>query len=79
MQSMNIKTPINATQPVKPLAGGGDHIFFSVGDSLVGKILVARTIVGVCAVLIGASGERSRGALSWPDVGRERIEGAGGS
>jgi O-6-methylguanine DNA methyltransferase len=55
MQPTNIKSPINATLPVKPLAGGADHIFFSVGDSPVGKVLVARTAVGVCAVLIGAS------------------------
>ena len=55
MQSTNVKNPINATLPVKPLAGDDDYIFFSVGDSPVGKILVARTIVGVCAVLIGES------------------------
>jgi methylated-DNA-[protein]-cysteine S-methyltransferase/AraC family transcriptional regulator of adaptative response/methylated-DNA-[protein]-cysteine methyltransferase len=55
MQPTNIKTSINATRPVKPLASGDDHILFSVGDSPVGKVLVARTIVGVCAVLIGAS------------------------
>lgn len=55
MQLMNTKTEINRTSPAKPSAGGDHHIFFSVGESPVGKVLVARTIVGVCAVLIGAS------------------------
>jgi O-6-methylguanine DNA methyltransferase len=56
VQSTNIKTSGDSTLPAKPLANRSDHhIFFSVGESSVGKVLVARTVVGICAVLIGAS------------------------
>jgi O-6-methylguanine DNA methyltransferase len=56
VQPTNIKTSGDSTLPAKPLANGSDHyIFFSVGESSAGKVLVARTVVGICAVLIGAS------------------------
>jgi O-6-methylguanine DNA methyltransferase len=56
VQSTNIKTSGDSTLPAKPLASRSDyHIFFSVGESSIGKVLVARTVVGICAVLIGAS------------------------
>ena len=73
MQPTNIKTSINATRPVKPLASGDDHILFSVGDSPVGKVLVARTIVGVCAVLIGASRQALESDLETRFPGRTLV------
>jgi methylated-DNA-[protein]-cysteine S-methyltransferase/AraC family transcriptional regulator of adaptative response/methylated-DNA-[protein]-cysteine methyltransferase len=33
-----------------------NDIAYSIGDSALGKILVARSIVGVCAILIGSDG-----------------------
>jgi O-6-methylguanine DNA methyltransferase len=38
-------------------------IVFSIGDSSEGKILIGRTIVGICAVLIGADEEALRSDL----------------
>jgi O-6-methylguanine DNA methyltransferase len=44
-------------------------IVFSIGDSSAGKILIARTIVGICAVLIGADEQTLRSDLKsrFPD------------
>jgi methylated-DNA-[protein]-cysteine S-methyltransferase/AraC family transcriptional regulator of adaptative response/methylated-DNA-[protein]-cysteine methyltransferase len=33
-----------------------NDIAYSIGDSALGKILVARSVVGVCAILIGSDG-----------------------
>lgn len=73
MQLTNTKTAINPTSPAKPSASGDHHIFFSVGYSPVGKVLVARTIVGVCAVLIGASHQALESELEARFPGRTLI------
>lgn len=73
MQLTNTKTAINPTSPAKLSASGDHHIFFSVGDSAVGKVLVARTIVGVCAVLIGASHQALESKLEARFPGRTLV------
>jgi methylated-DNA-[protein]-cysteine S-methyltransferase/AraC family transcriptional regulator of adaptative response/methylated-DNA-[protein]-cysteine methyltransferase len=56
--------------PVKKVDAVASHdIVFSIGDSNAGKILIARTVVGVCAVLIGADEDALRSDLEarFPD------------
>jgi O-6-methylguanine DNA methyltransferase len=56
--------------PVKKVDAVASHdIVFSIGDSSAGKILIARTVVGVCAVLIGADEDALRSDLEarFPD------------
>jgi O-6-methylguanine DNA methyltransferase len=56
--------------PVNKVDGVASHdIVFSIGDSSAGKILIARTVVGVCAVLIGADEDALRSDLEarFPD------------
>src|ERR1700730_1264712 len=51
-------TPVNKVDAVAL-----HDIVFSIGYSSAGKILIARTVVGICAVLIGAEKDELRVAL----------------
>jgi len=57
-------TPVNKVDAV-----ASHDIVFSIGDGSAGKILIARTVVGVCAVLIGADEDALRSDLEarFPD------------
>jgi O-6-methylguanine DNA methyltransferase len=57
-------TPVNKVDAVAL-----HDIVFSIGYSSAGKILIARTVVGVCAVLIGADEDALRSGLEarFPD------------
>src|ERR1700731_3725892 len=62
-----LSRPITAVKKVDAVAS--HDIVFSIGDSSAGKILIARTVVGVCAVLIGADEDALRSDLEtrFPD------------
>lgn len=63
----DLSRPIMSAKKVD--AAASHDIVFSVGDSSAGKILIARTVVGVCAVLIGADEDALRRDLAtrFPD------------
>ena len=46
-----------------------EEIIFSIGESDIGCVLVARTNAGICSILMGANGDELRGELSsrFPD------------
>jgi O-6-methylguanine DNA methyltransferase len=48
-------------------------IVFSIGDSALGQVLVARTADGVCAILIGSDGEGLENDLAMRFPGNRRI------
>jgi O-6-methylguanine DNA methyltransferase len=49
--------------------GAADNIDFAIGDSALGKVLLARSTVGICAILFGSSTEELEQdlATSFPD------------
>jgi O-6-methylguanine DNA methyltransferase len=70
MYMLNTETPSRPITPIKEVDAVASHdIVFSIGDSSAGKILIARTAVGVCAVLIGADEDELRRDLEarFPD------------
>lgn len=63
----SLSRPINPA--TKSDVASSHDIVYSIGDSGVGKILIARTLVGICAVLIGKDDEALRRDLKarFPD------------
>ena len=70
MYMVNTEALSRPITPVKKVDAVASHdIVFSIRDSSGGKILIARTVVGVCAVLIGADEDALRSDLEarFPD------------
>jgi AraC family transcriptional regulator, regulatory protein of adaptative response / methylated-DNA-[protein]-cysteine methyltransferase len=49
--SESASQPMPAAAPAKPVA---DIIYYAAGECTLGQVLVARSVAGVCAILIGA-------------------------
>ena len=60
---------MNARSAPHPAPEADDTIEYSIGESTLGQILVARSALGVCAILIGADAENLKRevAESFPD------------
>src|ERR1700733_15144006 len=55
MDLINIDTSSRPVQVARSKSAAvSNEIAFSIGESALGKVLVARSAVGVCAILIGA-------------------------
>jgi O-6-methylguanine DNA methyltransferase len=70
MYMVNTEALSRPITPVKKVDAVASHdIVFSIGDSSAGKILIARTVVGICAILIGADEDALRSDLEarFPD------------
>lgn len=67
---MYMANPGTLSRPMKSGGSAASHdIVYSIGESCAGKILLARTVVGICAVLIGADEKTLRHDLEtrFPD------------
>jgi O-6-methylguanine DNA methyltransferase len=71
MNIIDIAIPSRSIVPEKSAAL--DEIVYSIGETVAGQILVARTSVGVCAILIGADGEALKNDLATRFPNRTRI------
>jgi len=71
MNIIDIGTPSRSIVPENGAAP--NDIVYSIGESAAGQILVARTSVGVCAILIGADGEALKNDLATRFPNRPRI------
>ncbi len=70
MYMVNTEALPRPITPVKKVDAVASHdIVFSIGDSSAGKVLIARTVVGVCAVRIGTDEDALRRDLEarFPD------------
>jgi len=68
---MNLITPdfLSRARASAQSHGTADNIDFAIGDSALGKVLIARSTVGICAILFGSSTEGLEQdlAASFPD------------
>lgn len=62
---MNLITTSTAPRPANSqITTDPNDIAFSIGECALGKVLVARSAVGVCAILIGSDGEELKRNLA---------------
>jgi O-6-methylguanine DNA methyltransferase len=71
MNIIDIGIPSPSIVPEKGAAS--DEIAYSIGESAASQILIARTSVGVCAILIGANREALKNDLATCFPNRTRI------
>jgi len=57
MNLMISKDALRATPPAKATATPADILFYTVAGCTLGKVLVARSVMGICAILLGDSAE----------------------
>jgi methylated-DNA-[protein]-cysteine S-methyltransferase/AraC family transcriptional regulator of adaptative response/methylated-DNA-[protein]-cysteine methyltransferase len=69
---MNVITTDISSRVKRDRVAVVDHIAFAVGDCDLGKVLIARSAAGICAVLLGSSAEdlEQRFAASFADSRR---------